>query len=71
MRHVEIMWSEGMPETARPTYNRFHAWFVHISLSWYNPSRRVTCYVGESPTSDPVERARQMEEFLSSARRYS
>lgn len=69
-QHVDIMWSEGLPRTARPVRNWFHAFVTHTKLSVRHPNKRVVRYKGLSPVTDPVARACEIEEFMSSARRY-
>jgi hypothetical protein len=66
LKRVSIMWIDGRPETARVV----HWWTVPLYTIQY-PVQRITTWTGlTSDKRDPIDIARQMDEFMRVRRLY-
>lgn len=61
LKRVDIMWIEGRPETARVVRGWWQQLWFHID----NPVGHVTHWNGlTSDKRDPIDIARQMDDFM-------
>lgn len=61
LKRVSIMWIDGKPETARRVRGRWHS--VWLELCWvFHPVNRWNGLTSDN--RDPIDIARQMDEFM-------
>lgn len=64
LKRVKITWIEGMPETARAVHWLL-APFYETMLGFRYPTHRITTWTGlTSDKRDPIDIARQMDDFM-------
>ena len=65
LKRVKIMWIEGAPETARVVRNWWHGLWIGFVCGLIYPCHRITTWNGlTSDKRDPIDIARQMDDFM-------